>query len=253
MVESSKPAFCPIPMNLRSPTIARPILVLGLSLPLLVSGALATWLWTSLTAQPEGLVLREIPPGVNTADRHDRLFQARNEAWLALSRRGTARQIRISLVQVQEVMAHDIARINEDKRSGQVLQAIAVEVAQGRLRTTTRLNLEAIEVSEMNGSSRVALLRLLKRVPLLSQRSLVVAIEGDPVIRDANTLGIDRVSVQVGNFRWTMAEASRYLQVPQSYMEDIIRQELLLVPMGQFRSIAVEANALVVTGERTAW
>jgi hypothetical protein len=242
-------------MNLRSPTLARPILVgLGLSLPLLVSSALATWLWTTLMAQPDGLVLREIPPGVNTADRHDRLFQARNEAWLALSRRPrTARQIRISLAQIQEVMAHDIARINEDKRSGQVLQAIAVEIAQGRLRTTTRLNLEAIEVSEMNGSSRVALLRLLKRVPLLSQRSLVVAIEGDPVLRDANTLGLDRVLVQVGNFRWTMAEASRYLQVPQSYIEDIIRQELLLVPMGQFRSIAVEPDALVVTGERTAW
>jgi hypothetical protein len=242
-------------MNLRSsPTIVSPRLVaLGLGLPLLVSSALAAWLWTSFMAQPEGLVLAEIPPGVSTADRHDRLLQARNEAWIALGRRGTARQMRISRAQVQDVMAHDIARINEDKRSGQVLQAIAVEIAQGRLRTTTRLNLEAIEISEMNGSSRVALLRLLKRVPLLSQGSLVVAIEGDPVIRDANTLGLDRVWVQVGNFRWTIAEASRYLQVPQSYIEDIIRRELLLVPMGQFRSIAVEPDALVVTGERTAW
>jgi hypothetical protein len=247
-------------MNLRSsPTIVSPRLVaLGLSLPLLVSSALAAWLWTSLTAQPEGLVLAEIPPGMNTADRHDRLFQARNEAWLALSRRPrTDRQIRISQAQVQTVMAYDIARINEEQRSGQrsgqVLQAIAVRVAKGRLRTTTRLNLEAIEVSEMNGSSRVALLRLMKRVPLLSQRSLVVAIEGDPVIRDPNTIGLDRVWVQVGNFRWTIAEASRYLQVPQSYIEDIIRRELLLVPMGQFRSLAVEPDALVFTGDRTAW
>jgi hypothetical protein len=232
-------------------------LLLILSLPIVGAGATTLWLWTGLTAQPYPLT--PVSPGINTFDRHERLFQAHNAAWLDLSRpsRNDAPrvkdQIRISRAQLQAVITHDIARKNEDKRAGQVLQAIAVQINQGRLRTTTRLNLQAIEVGEMDGSSRVALLRLLKRLPLISQSSLVVAIEGNPVIQDANTIGLDAVQIQVGNFRWTIAEASRYLQVPESYIEDIIRQELTLVPMGQFRRIEVEPDALVFTGDRTAW
>jgi hypothetical protein len=238
-------------MNLRSQ------LILGLGLPLLMAGSLSGWLWTGLTAQPSGLT--PIPAERNTYDRHERLLNASNKAWLDLSRQprnGAPRikdQIRISRAQLQDVIAHDIARSNEDKRAGQVLQAIAVQIHQGRLRTITRLNLQAIEVGEMNGSSRVALLRLLKRLPLLSQQALVVTIEGHPVIRDANTIGLDKVWVQVGNFRWTIAEASRYLQVPESYIQDIIRRELTLVPMGKFRRLEVEPDALVFTGDRTAW
>jgi hypothetical protein len=217
-------------------------------MPLLMAGAFSAWLWVGLTAQTSGL--EAIPPGMNTDHRHQRLLQTRTDVWIEVTRQ--ANPIRISRAQIQTVIAYDIARINEDKRAGQVVQAIAVQLNAGRLRTTTRLNLKAIEVSEMNGSSRVALLRLLKRLPLLSQESLVVAIEGDPVIWDYKNIGLDQVLIQVGSFRWTIAEASRYLQVPESYIEDIIRHELFLLPM-DFGSIAVEADTLVITGNRTAW
>lgn len=238
-------------------------LVLGLGLPLLASSAAAR-LWTGLTAQTSGLT--PISPGRNTYDRHQNLLQARNEVWLTLSRQSagnhasdnhasgnhaSGRQMRLGLAQIQAVMAHDIARINEGKGAGQVLQAIAVQVRQDRLRTVTRLNLGAIEVSEMRGSGRVALLQRLKRLPMFAQSSLVVAIEGAPVIRDANNLGLDQVQIEVGNFRWTMAEAADYLQVPQSYIEDIIRRELS--PMGTFTDITLGPEGLVLTGEATAW
>jgi hypothetical protein len=229
-------------------------LLLILSLPILGVGAFTFWLWTDLTAQPHRL--SPVPPGIHTFDRHQQLAQAHDRVWMEISSalgRNRKAPVRISQSQLQAILTYDIAHANEDKRAGQVLQGIDVRFEADRLIIETQLDLSQITIDEMSGSERAALLRLFKHLPGLRDRSIVVAIEGRPQIQAPSTIGLADARIQVGRFRWTIAEASRYLQVPSSYIETLIHQELFLAPMEHFTQIGVEDNALLLKGKGTAW
>ncbi len=226
----------------------RSVLIL-LSLPILGIGAFALWIWTGLTAQPIGLT--PVPAGRNTYDRHQRLLQAHHQVWLGVSR--SSNPARLTPSQIQTILTADIAHGNEGKRGGQVLRAIQVRFEADRLISTTQLDLSQIAIDEMSGRERTGLLRLLKRLPGLGDRSIGVTIEGRPIIATSSVIGLADVRIQVGRFRWTIDEASRYLQVPPSYIEEMIQQELVLVPMEHFTELSINNDALVIQGSKTAW
>jgi hypothetical protein len=244
----------------------RSLLLLGLGVPALVMAGLGTWVWTGLTAQPP-MDWASTSAGNSSDDRQKRLDQAKFQVWFDVHRQLRANHsapVRLNASQVQTVLAADIARINTPyQQSGPVLQAIAVQLSADRLTSATRFNLANISAAQMDGTQRVALLRLFKQVPGLAQRSIVVAIEGRPILtrptegqamhKNPPDIGLDRVTIRVGRFRWSIAEASRYLQVPPSYIEDIIDRELTLVPMEDFTQIVAQPDALLIQGDGTAF
>ncbi|WP_299413152.1 hypothetical protein [Acaryochloris sp. IP29b_bin.148] len=238
--------------------LTQSLLFLG-AFTVLVVGALSVYLHQQLTQVPNNL--RLIPLNDNTFKRHQLL---KEEALVSVQRlSANLRQqdgsvvARLSAEELNAFFAYSLAWKLEGQGVDQVLKSTRVEIKDQTLKTTTLLDLSQLSMEQLQGNTRLTLLRRLLHLPSVNDNPIAVTVEGQPTVANRK-LVLQNPRVSIGTLQFSRANATQWLGVSPAMFHESLDLEWSNLPI-ELRRIRIVSESqrtaplIQLEGQLTAW
>lgn len=227
------------------------------AIALILVGGPSLYLYRQVTQIPS--TLTKTPHLSNSNQRRQVLYQGALATVLKMAAQPHQPDgsvvVRLTAEDLNAFFANSMTIALEQSSGRIILLETQVEIDSGTLKTTALLDLSKVSKDALETGDRLSLLHRLFKVPGIRNRSIAIAVEGKPIVRD-RILVMDNPIISIGDMHLTTAEAVQWLGISEEIMQERLDQEWAGFPM-EVEQVDIIANnseeLLQLQGPLTAW
>jgi hypothetical protein len=213
-------------------------------------GVIATYFWLQTTAIPI-----PVASSVPDNDLGKQACQDTRQVKLKISYGNAAD---VSYLTANDVKTLFTCRLYQGlgQKAGAIVKT-EVSFAGDRIRSLAVVNLshisEAIDEPRSEGATLLSQIAFkVRKTPFFKDKTVFLAIEGKPTVINREFVFYGTPTIQIGNQKLTLKDASNYFRIPELYAQEWLEKEYRLLPMEPSK-ISLNRNLLELRGSRTAW
>ncbi len=175
------------------------------------------------------LVVRENPPVAEAADNSDSPFDSRPIIESASKpRQPDGRNVEISLNEKEfsELVISNLVEKIGDRQLLESAEGFNATIKDGAVEAGVVLNVSALRSRDLAEPEKDTIDQAIQTFPFLENRSVYLAIEGKPTVKNGQLLFDETTKIKVGNVSLTLSEAAQKLGMSRKELEEKISLEL---------------------------